>query len=130
MKIHHLGIAVKDIKTSSLQYKKSLGWEMRTAIIFDPIQNVNIIFMGDENEILYELIEPVDETSPVYNLLKRRVSLYHFCYEVLDIEAKIEELLRNGFLKISGPLPAVAFGGKKVAFLINQDNLTIELVEL
>jgi methylmalonyl-CoA/ethylmalonyl-CoA epimerase len=130
MKFHHLGIATKDILKSVQLYKKSLGWEMRTVIVFDPIQNVNILFMGDKNDILYELIEPVDETSPVYNLLKKRISLYHFCYAVQDIQKKIEELSENGFFLISGPVPAVAFDGKKVAFLINQDNLTIELVEL
>jgi methylmalonyl-CoA/ethylmalonyl-CoA epimerase len=130
MKIHHLGVAVKSLNKSISHYTESLGWRCITEIIFDPIQNVNIVFMGDENEVLYELIEPVDETSPVFNLLKRRTSLYHFCYEVPDIEAKIKDMSGNGFFLISGPVPAVAFNGRKVAFLINQDNLTIELVEI
>jgi methylmalonyl-CoA/ethylmalonyl-CoA epimerase len=130
MKIHRLGIAVSNLNWSLNHYKKSLGWTNKSNIVFDPIQNVNIIFMGDENGVLYELIEPVDETSPVFNLLKRRTSLYHFCYEVKDIDAKIKKLSGNGFFLISGPVPAVAFNGRRVAFLINQDNLTIELVEL
>lgn len=129
MKLHHLGIAVKNINKSVLNYTESFYWEKRTGLIYDPIQHVNIIFMGDENSILYELIEPVDDSSPISNLLKKRISLYHFCYEVLDIGSAIKDLSNNGFLLISGPSKAVAFDGRQIAFLINQDNLTIELLE-
>jgi len=129
MKLHHIGIAVKSIKVSISHYVGSLGWKIKSKLIYDPIQHVNIVFMGDENNVLYELIEPIDNTSPIYNLLKKRISLYHFCYEVNDIITKIEELTKNDFLLITGPVEAVAFNGKRIAFLINHDNLTIELVE-
>ena len=72
MKTHHLGIAVKEIQKSVIHYTESLGWIQKSELIYDPIQHVNIIFMGDENDILYELIEPLDETSPVSSLLKKR----------------------------------------------------------
>jgi methylmalonyl-CoA/ethylmalonyl-CoA epimerase len=129
MKFHHIGIAVKNIHTSISHYKNSLGWEIHSEIISDPIQRVKIQFMRDENNILFELIEPFDKTSPIYSLLKKRISLYHFCYEVNDIITKIEELTKNDFLLITGPVEAVALNGKRIAFLINHDNLTIELVE-
>ena len=129
MKLHHLGIAVKDVKSSSLNYSKNLGWQKKSEIIFDPVQNVKVLFMGDENNTLYELIEPVDKNSPVSRLLEKRISLYHFCYEVDDIEFTIKDLLRKKFVLISGPVRAAAFNGKQIAFLFNSDNLTIELVE-
>ena len=129
MKLNHLGIAVRDINISATKYKENLGWEYRSEVFFDPIQNVNILFMGDENDILYELIEPVDENSPVSRLLNKRISLYHFCYEVDDIDSKIKELVNKKYVLISGPSKSVAFNGKRIAFLFNHDNLTIELVE-
>jgi len=129
MKLHHLGIAVKDIKSSSLNYSKNLGWQKKSEIIFDPVQNVKVLFMGDENNTLYELIEPTDKNSPVSKLLEKRISLYHFCYEVDDIEFTIKDLLSKKFVLISGPVRAAAFIGKRIAFLFNSDNLTIELVE-
>ena len=129
MKLHHLGIAVNNIKTSCLHYKKILGWERKSEIIYDPIQNVNILFMGDENDILYELIEPVDENSPISKLIEKGISLYHFCYEVDDIDYMIKYLLEKKFILISGPSKAAAFKGKRIAFMFNSDNLTIEIVE-
>jgi len=130
MKINHLGIAVKNIDASAKMYTKSLGWEKLTDFIYDPVQKVNILFMTDDHNNKYELLEPSGEDSPVSKLLERRTSLYHFCYEVKDIHAKIEELKKNGFFLITGPVEAVAFDYNLIAFLINRDNLIIELVEL
>lgn len=129
MKLHHLGIAVKSIYKSINHYQEAFNWSTSTQIVFDPIQDVNIIFMSDENHNLYELIEPASVSSPISGLLKKRISLYHVCYEVEAIQDKINELEKKGFLKITGPVAAVAFNGRKVAFLINSDNLTIELLE-
>jgi Glyoxalase/Bleomycin resistance protein/Dioxygenase superfamily len=129
MKLHHLGISVKSINNSVKHYQNSLNWHQISSIIYDPVQDVNITFMSDGNNILYELIEPSSVNSPISGLLKKRISLYHVCYEVGRIQDKINELEKKGFLKILGPVAAVAFDGRKVAFLINSDNLTIELLE-
>ena len=129
MKINHLGIAVKNIEASALMYKKSLGWTRVTDLIYDPIQKVNILFMIDDHNNKYELLEPVGDASPINKLLDRHISLYHFCYEVEDIIGKIKELKENGFSLISGPVEAVAFNYNLIAFLINKDSLIIELVE-
>lgn len=129
MKINHLGIAVKNIEESASMYKNSLGWEKVTDLIYDPGQKVKILFMIDDHKNKYELLEPVGDDSPVINLLQRRISLYHFCYEVQDIKSKIKELKENGFFLITGPVEAVAFNYNLIAFLINRDNLIIELVE-
>lgn len=130
MKINHLGIAVKDIEASVSLYEKSLGWKKVTELIHDPIQKVNILFMIDDHGNKYELLEPVSDDSPIKKLIERRISLYHFCYEVQDIKGKIKELTENGFFLISGPVEAIAFDNNLIAFLINRDNLIIELVEL
>jgi methylmalonyl-CoA/ethylmalonyl-CoA epimerase len=129
MKINHLGIAVKNIEASCDHYSESLGWKKITNKIFDPIQGVNVLFMVDQHNIKYELIEPRSPDSPVNKLLEKRSSLYHFCYEVEDINLKIQQLSRHGFLLISGPVEAIAFNGNLIAFLINRDNLIIELLE-
>lgn len=128
MKLHHFGIAVKNINDSVLRYEVGLGWKKMTELIHDPVQKVNVLFMIDEHGFKYELLEPTGNDSPVNKFLERRISLYHFCYEVRDIKSKIEELTKNGFYLISGPVGAVAFNGRPIAFLINRDNLIIELV--
>ncbi len=129
MKLDHLGIAVKDIHEASRFYSNSLGWKESSVIFLDPIQKVNVLFMADENGFVYELLEPVGKDSPVSSFLEKRISLYHFCYEVENLEKKLKELIKNGFYLISGPTKAIAFEGRNIAFLINRDNLIIELVE-
>jgi len=129
MKINHLGIVVKSIESSVAMYKKSLGWKDTTNLIYDPIQKVNILFMEDRHGRSFELLEPVGNDSPIRKMLNRRIGLYHICYEVQDIKLKIAELTKTGFYLISGPVEAVAFDKRLIAFLINRDNLIIELVE-
>jgi len=129
MKLDHLGMAVKDIEAASRFYSKSLGWKINSKVVYDPLQKVNILFMSDENGFVYELLEPIDDQSPVSRFLKKRVSLYHFCYSVENLRGKINDLTKNGFYLISGPDKAIAFNGRLIAFLINRDNLIIELVE-
>jgi len=129
MRINHLGVAVKNIETSVIMYKESLGWKKLTDLLYDPVQKVNILFMSDRHGGKFELIEPVGNDSPISKMLDRRVGLYHICYEVQDINMKIKELTNTGFLLISGPVKAVAFDSKLIAFLINSDNLIIELLE-
>lgn len=85
--------------------------------------------MTDENGCVYELLEPTDKDSPVFGFLEKRISLYHFCYEVENLEEKLKELIKKGFYLISGPMEAIAFKGRNIAFLIDRENLIIELVE-
>jgi methylmalonyl-CoA/ethylmalonyl-CoA epimerase len=129
MKIHHLGIAVKDIESSALHYRDSLGWERRSQVYIDDIQQVKVLFMGDNNRVLYELIEPIGKDSPVSHILSKRISLYHFCYIVNDLNYAIQKISKNNFVLITGPVEAAAFNGKRIAFMINSDNLIIELLE-
>ena len=129
MKIKHLGIAVKSIESSVVMYKESLGWNEITKLIYDPVQKVNILFMIDDHGNKFELIEPVGDDSPIKNMIDKRICLYHICYEVQDINSKINELTKNGYFLISKPVKAIAFDNNLIAFLINRDNLIIELVE-
>ena len=69
-------------------------------------------------------------TSPVSAVLQRgRGGLYHVCYAVEDLEAQIEKFYQAGCAVVSGPNPAVAFGGRRVAFLYTPQDDLIELVE-
>lgn len=127
-KFHHIGYAVHSIEETSLIYKGS-GY-VATEKIFDPIQNVTICFLRKEGQPTVELLEPVDETSPVVkNLEKNGVSPYHCCYEVPDIDEAIKQLRRMRYIVVSKPAEAVALEGRRVAFLYNRAVGLIELLE-
>lgn len=128
MIFHHIGVAVKDITATAAFYVA--GGYTQSATIFDPVQNVNICWLTKKNMPVVELLEPVDETSPVNNILEKNgVSPYHTCYMVDDIELAVKELRKMKYIVVSKPVEAVAIHGCKVSFLFNKNVGLIELVE-
>jgi methylmalonyl-CoA/ethylmalonyl-CoA epimerase len=62
-------------------------------IIIDLKQNVKLLFLAGKDSSLFELVEPIDDISPVKNILSKvGVSAYHFCYEVPNLEESIHVL--------------------------------------
>ena len=125
---HHVGIASESIaKTSELFI--GAGYRMSEPV-FDPLQNVKIAFLEKAGSPLLELVEPVDETSPVRNILNKvGVSAYHFCYEVQNIDDSIAELRKKKFMLLIKPVEAIAFDGRKICFLYHKDAGLIEFLE-
>ena len=83
---HHIGVAVKDIDKTAQVYEK--GGYSRSVITFDPIQNVNICWLTKDGMPVVELLEPVDNNSPVCKILdKNGVTPYHTCYIVDHLDA-------------------------------------------
>jgi methylmalonyl-CoA/ethylmalonyl-CoA epimerase len=127
-KFHHVGIAARSIAETSLFYIDA-GYQM-TNVVFDPVQNVAISFLEKEGSPLLELVEPVDKTSPVYNILKKvGVSAYHFCYEIENIQKCITMLEEKDFRLLVEPVNAIAFNNRKICFLYHLDVGLIELLE-
>lgn len=87
--IHHLGIAVRNIKKEAQSYVDSFGFKQETEILHEPPQKVNVQFLllGDYR---IELIEPTGEDSPIMNFINKGGVLNHICYETSDIENTVE----------------------------------------
>ncbi len=128
LSFNHIGIACRDIaKTSAFHIARGYS---ASPVVEDPVQHVRICFLEKEGEPRLELLEPLDDKSPVGRTLATAgVTPYHLCYQVQDIEASIASLRRRRFLLVSGPVPACAMNDKRVAFLYNKDSGLIELVE-
>ena len=128
MTFHHIGIATKDIEKTILKYN-ILGYELVSKKIFDPIQNVYIVFMEKEGSPRVELVAPVNENSPILNILNKNGTIpYHFCYEVDNIEEEVKKLQKLKFILISKIVPAVAIENRLVCFLYNKEAGLIELL--
>lgn len=128
MKFHHIGVAVKEISATAAVYVS--GGYKQSETIFDPEQNVNICWLTKEGLPVVELLEPVDETSPVNKTLEKNgVTPYHTCYIVDDIDLAVKELRKMKYVAVSKPVEAVAIRGSKVCFLYNKNVGLIELVE-
>lgn len=127
-KFHHIGVAVHDINATVAIYE--LGNYRKSNIVFDPIQDVNICWLTKNGMPTVELLAPVDEHSPVCNILEKNgVAPYHTCYVVHSIENAAKLLRKQRYVMVSKPVNAVAFCGSRVAFFFNKNVGLIELVE-
>lgn len=125
---HHIGIACRDIDKTR-EFYLGLGYTA-SPVVDDPLQHVRICFLDKEGAPRIELLQPLDDQSPVARTLATAgVTPYHFCYEVRNIDEAIAALRTKRFLLVSGPVPACALGDRRIAFLYNKNNGLIELVE-
>ena len=76
-----------------------------------------------------ELISPLGEDSPINGYLAKGIGAYHVCYEVAVLADALAGLRARGCLVIGNPVPAVAFGGRKIAWCYTPTNQLVELVE-
>lgn len=128
MKIHHTGYVVEDIDKALKEFIV-LGYEVVSEKCFDEKRNIMIQFVKN-GTYLIELVCPLNDNSPVKNILKKVGSTpYHFCYETANILDKTEELKKLGYLVIAEALEAPAINNKKVVFLFKNNVGIIELVE-
>lgn len=129
--LHHLGFVVPSISSSAQTFAASLAARWDGDIIHDPIQQVRVAFFYpiDSRNPVFELVEPACETSPVSNFLKKRGGLHHVCYEVDDLQAALEKARGEGWAVASLPSPAVAFHGRRIAWVCSKTRLLVELLE-
>ena len=125
---HHIGIACRDVEKTKAFYLE-LGY-VATPTVDDPLQHVRVVFLNKPGQPRLELLEPLDEQSPVSRTLQTAgVTPYHTCYEVENIETAIKALKERRFLLINGPVPACAMDNHRIAFLFQKNTGLIELVE-
>jgi methylmalonyl-CoA/ethylmalonyl-CoA epimerase len=130
LRIHHLGVVVKDIEAASDSYVRDLGYRVRSEVIHDPAQTAYVRFLALPGDGCYiELVSPDGPKSMLSNALKKGGGINHVCYMTPDIDESVTALRDCGYWILHDPQPAVAFSGRRIAWLMGPDNLLIELVE-
>jgi methylmalonyl-CoA/ethylmalonyl-CoA epimerase len=127
---HHVGVAVKNLDESIPVYGDLFGYKLISGPFDDPIQKVSVCFMSrGDGDPQIELVAPLGADSPINRTLEKGGGTYHICYEVPDIDRAIEHLYRHGSLLMGKPVPAVAFGMRRIAWLMTKARLLVELVQ-
>jgi methylmalonyl-CoA/ethylmalonyl-CoA epimerase len=127
LECHHIGIATKNLEREILYYE-TLNYKIEGEIFEDPIQKVRGVFMVN-NGMRIELLQSISESSPLLNYLKKGIQMYHQGFVVEQINDMIKQLIRDGAILVSPPQKAVAFNGRRIAFLYMQNRMLIELIE-
>jgi methylmalonyl-CoA/ethylmalonyl-CoA epimerase len=130
MQFDHLGLVVKSVAKGRKALTSTLGITQWTAEFSDPVNGVLLQFGRDPYGVCYELLEPLDEASPVFPALNGgKAILNHVAYLVPDLTAQADHMRRSGCAPTSEPKPAIAYGGKRIQFFVTPLRFVIELVE-
>lgn len=130
-RVHHVAYACKDILAAERCFR-ALGFFRESGIVDDMLRKVRILFLSDKTGMRLELVEPLNDESPVTARLEQSKGAahpYHICFEVSDLAEAREELLGEGYIPISPVAAAPAIGGKDVCFLFSREGGLVELVE-
>jgi methylmalonyl-CoA/ethylmalonyl-CoA epimerase len=130
LRLHHMGFVVADIATAMPAFVRSMAAEWDGQIFEDPLQKAKVAFMTTRSgDAQIELVQPMGENSPVQRFLQQSGGMHHLCYEVADLEAELAAFRSRGAAIASRPKPAVAFGGRRIAWVITSEKFLVELLE-
>ena len=128
--LHHIGYLTNDLAADAARWCADFGYEWDGPVYDDPVQTARVCFLRQPGaDHWLELITPSGPSGKLTNALRQQVTLHHLCYEVADVVAALAALREKGWLTLGNPAPAVAFGGRLVGWVMNQQKVLIELVE-
>ena len=125
--IDHVAIAVNDLDASLAGFARQYGVEplTRETVAEQGVEEAMIAIGGSH----VQLLEPLDEDSPVGRFLARNgEGLHHIAFAVPNIEAALEHLRRAG-ARLVDDEPRIGGGGNRIAF-VHPAALAGTLVEL
>ena len=129
LRLHHVGYVVADIAQSITQFTGPLGASWDGLIYSDAHQRVKVTFVVTQaGDAMIELVEPDGTDSPVAGFLATKGGIHHVCYETPDLGSQISAMRARGARLAKPPRPAVAFGGRRIAWVV-VDRLLVELLE-
>jgi methylmalonyl-CoA/ethylmalonyl-CoA epimerase len=128
---HHVGFVVSSIASSVQGFAAMLQADWDQQIFHDPNQSVRVTFLKSrrDSDPLWELVEPADAKSPVQSFAAKGGGLHHVCYVVDDLEQALTAARARGSLVTRQPMPAIAFGGRRIAWIYTRNRLLIEYLE-
>lgn len=130
-RLHHVGYVVKSIAESAPSFARALLLSWDGEVIHDPLQFVKVTFLPANltSEATIELVEPAGPRSPVRPFAESGGGLHHVCYEVDNLLEHIAQSQTAGATLVRVPMPAKAFGGRKIAWVVTPEKLLVEYLE-
>jgi methylmalonyl-CoA epimerase len=128
-RIHHIGIAVKDLDEGMNKYEGQLGFQLEGRETVESESVEVAVFTIGESRI--ELLQSTNPDSVISKFIANRgEGIHHVAVEVDDIEHELEELKANGAPVIDDQ-PRIGAGGHKVAFIHPKgtSGVLLELIE-
>src|SRR5215831_15307862 len=120
-RLNHVAIAVRDIAAAAAVYRDTLGAAVSAPVPLHE-HGVTTVFVTLPNTKI-ELLAPLGAASPIANFLERNREggIHHVCYEVDDLIAARDRLVKAGARILGGGEPKIGAHGKPVLFLHPKD---------
>ena len=131
-KLLHIGVAVPSLGPTTEMLSDLFGYRVVSGPFDDPIQKVKVSFLtkSDSDVAEIELIAPLSEDSPIQSMLaKSGGGAYHMCFETSKLESALAHARKTGCIVVGAPAPAVAFQGRRIAWIYTRSRQLFELVE-
>jgi methylmalonyl-CoA/ethylmalonyl-CoA epimerase len=131
LRLHHVGFVVPNVAAGAAELARSLGATWDGAIYHDPHQAVKVTFIATiPGDSLIELVEPASADSPVARFLRENGGgFHHVCYVAADLEKQMADMKARGALIVRRPKPAVAFQGRRIAWMLASKKFLVEFLE-
>ncbi len=128
-RLHHIGYVVPSIAESSRRWESAMLASSVSAIYEDDIQKAAVLFLELSDGVKLELVEPLTDNSPVKRFLSKGGGLHHLCFEVSSLAEQINHMREQHAVLVRRPQPAVAFGGRRIAWMMTRDRMLVEYLE-
>ncbi|HEY0098443.1 MAG TPA: methylmalonyl-CoA epimerase [Pyrinomonadaceae bacterium] len=129
MKIEHIGIATHKIDDALAFWRDALGVRvLETEEVAEQGVRLAMLPVGESR---VELLEPINESSPIAKFLEKRgPGIHHIAVRVDDIRATLAHLKEQG-VRLIDDAPRTGAGGCLVAFVHPSaaSGVLLELVE-
>ena len=123
---HHVGVVSSNIDREAEQLA-ALGYRPEGEQFVDTTQGVRGLFLAGQFPRL-ELLSPLATQGTLEPWIRSKAKLYHLAYQTPDLGQAIAELCRRGAKVVVNPVPAVAYGGNQIAFVMLPNMLLVELI--
>ncbi len=115
MKLEHIGIAVKDLKSSTKLFSELFDQE---SYKLEEVHSEGVrtsFFRVGESKV--ELLEGTTSESPISKFIdKKGEGIHHLAFEVKDIQSEIDRLTKLGYQLINSE-PKDGADNKRIVFL-------------
>lgn len=130
--LYHVAIAVNNIEEVERIYETALGLKVEhREVVEDQGVRTSMLVPGKGGAAI-ELLEPLDEGSPITKFLEKRgEGIHHICFRVDDIESALKRLKSEG-VRLIDEVPRPGAYNSKVAFIHPKamNGVLVELAEL
>lgn len=124
---HHIGYATTSIVRERGLFE-FLGYQLEGEPFCDFQQGVSGCFLSGPGPRI-ELLENLPDTDTLTPWINAGVKLYHFAYLVDSVSNAIDWARGRRAKVIVQPVPATAFGGRHISFVMFSNGLMLEFIQ-